>query len=82
MKKLTGLVLIYSMVFLAACGNETETATAPVAPAPTKEVIVVQPEPKVIVKEAPAKPTTISLDKNGVKVGTKKVQIDINRDNK
>lgn len=42
-----------------------------------KEVIVVPASPIIIVKDPPAKSTTISLDKNGVKVETKKVKVKI-----
>ena len=83
MKKIIGLVAVSATILLAACGNETQPAAATqTAPAPTKEVIVVNPSPTVIVKEAPAKSTTITLDKNGVKVGTKKVDVEIKKDNK
>lgn len=44
-----------------------------------KEVIVVPvATPAVIVKDPPAKPTTISVDKNGVKVETKKIDVKVN----
>lgn len=83
MKKIIGLVMISATLLLSACGNETQPA-ATTPPAPAKEVIVVNPAPAptVIVKEAPAKSTTITLDKNGVKVGTKKVDVEIKKDNK
>ena len=42
-----------------------------------KEVIIVPAAPVIIVKDPPAKSTTISLDKNGVKVETKKVKVKI-----
>lgn len=45
-----------------------------------KEVIVVPSTPTIIVKDPPAKSTTISLDKDGIKVETKKVKVKI--DNK
>ena len=38
-----------------------------------KEVHVEQP--KVIIKDVPEKPTSISVDKNGIKVETKKVDV-------
>lgn len=87
MKKIIGLLSLSTVLFIAACSDQTKTvettkevpaAPAP-APAPAKtEVIVVQPTPTVVVKEAP-KPTTIVLDKNGVKVGTKKVEVVIEK---
>ena len=42
-----------------------------------KEVIVVPASPTIIVKDPPEKSTIISLDKNGVKVETKKVKVKI-----
>ena len=45
-----------------------------------KEVIVVPASPTIIIKDPPAKSTTISLDKDGIKVETKKVKVKI--DNK
>jgi hypothetical protein len=40
-----------------------------------KEVIVVPSSPVIIVKDPPEKSTTITLDKNGVKVEAKKVEV-------
>ena len=45
-------------------------ATPPATPPPT-------PPPTIIVKEPTEKPTTIILNKEGVKVGTKKVDVSI-----
>jgi hypothetical protein len=42
-----------------------------------KEVIVVPASPVIIVKDPPAKSTTVTLDKNGVKVQTKKVDVSV-----
>lgn len=82
MKKIIGLLTLSALIFIAACNDEKKTVEttkqvpAPAAPAPAKtEVIVVHPAPTVIVKDPPAKGTTITLDKNGVEVGTKKVQV-------
>ena len=81
MKKLFGLASTYALFFLAACGNEPAPA-AVAQPAPVKEVIVAAPAPPVIIKkEPPAKATVISLDKNGVKVETKKVKVVLGKDN-
>ena len=45
-------------------------------PAETKkEVIVVPSAPVIIVKDPPEKGTTVTLDKNGVKVEAKKVGV-------
>lgn len=94
MKKIICLSAFSGLLFLAACNDEKKSAetTKPV-PADTKtEVVVVKPAPTIIVKEPSAKPvvivreptakpTTIVLDKNGVKVGTKKIDVVIKRDN-
>lgn len=92
MKKIIGLITLSALVGIAACNNESkpvETTKQAPAPAPVSapvttqtKVIVVHPAPTVIVKDPPAKGTTISLDKNGVKVETKKVAVDIKKDNK
>ena len=59
-------IALFTVVFLftaASCTNE---------PAPVKkEVIIVVPK-----KEEP-KPTSITLDKTGVKVETKKIKVDV-----
>ena len=86
MKKIIGLPTLSAVIFIAACNNETKTVeTTKPAPAPAEtktKVIVVNPSPTVVVKEPPAKSTTIILDKNGVKVGTKKVEVVIKKDDK
>jgi len=49
-------------------------------PAETKkEIIVVPAAPVIIIKEPVQKPTTITLDKNGVKVETKKTDVVIKK---
>lgn len=83
MKKIIALLTLSATLFISACNDEkkpVETTKQP--PVETKtEVIVVNPNPTVIVKDPPAKATTITLDKNGVKVGTKKVEVVIKKDN-
>jgi len=45
-------------------------------PAETKkEVVIVPASPVIIVKDPPEKGTTVTLDKNGVKVEAKKVDV-------
>ena len=47
-------------------------------PAETKkEVVIVPAAPVIIVKDPPVKGTTITLDKNGVKVQAKKVDVTV-----
>jgi hypothetical protein len=74
MKKIIGLFSVAIAFTFISCSNQ---------PAETKkEVIVVpapveKPAPVIIVKDPPAKSTSISVDKNGVKVETKKVNVDV-----
>ena len=68
MKKITGLSAIATvlLVFVFSCKPE----------AAKKEVIVVPAaSPVIIVKDPVVKPTTITLDKNGVKVEAKKIDV-------
>lgn len=44
-----------------------------------KEVIVVPSAPVIIVKEPEKKATTITLDKNGVKIEAKKVDVTVKK---
>lgn len=67
-KTISTLAVLTALLFMS-CSNE---------PAQTKkEVIVVPSKPAVVVKETVKKPTTIVLDKNGVKVEAKKVDVTI-----
>lgn len=73
MKKTTALL---SLMFVIAAISCTDRTTK-------KEVIVVPaesaPAPVIIVKDpAPTKPTSISVDRNGVKVETKKIDVKVN----
>lgn len=83
MKKTISFISISSFLFFAACSDKTKTteATQPAPVQTKKEIIVVNPAPTVIIKDPPAKSTTIILDKNGGKVGTKKVEIVLTKDN-
>jgi len=70
MKKIIGFLSPALLFTIISCSNE---------PAETKKEVIVVPvktekkEPVVIKDE----PTSITLDKNGVKVQTKKVKVDI-----
>ena len=71
MKKIIGFLSVTVVLTTLACTNK---------PAETKkEVIVVPASPTIIVREPPEKSTTIILDKNGVKVGTKKVDVTVKK---
>jgi hypothetical protein len=69
MKKIIGVFSLVSVVLLMSCGDDKPAEVK-------KEVIVVPASP---VNDPPKKPTTISLDKNGVKVETKKVDVSIKK---
>lgn len=69
MKKIIGLLSLVIAVTTMSCGNdtkETKKEVVVVPAAPKKEVIVVPATP------APDKGTSVSVDKNGVKVEVKK----------
>jgi hypothetical protein len=70
MKKIIGLLSLVIAVTTMSCGSETkeekkEVIVVPAAPT-KKEVIIVPSTP------APDKGTSVSVDKNGVKIETKK----------
>ena len=75
MNKIIGLFSLAIVFTIISCSNQ---------PAETKkEVIVVpaapveKPAPVIIVKDPPAKSTSVSVDKNGVKVETQKIKVDV-----
>jgi len=67
MKKIIGFLSFAAILTVMSC-----------KPAETKkEVVVVPATPVIIVKDPPEKGTTIIVDKNGVKVEVKKVDVTI-----
>lgn len=68
MKKIIGLFTLTAALMAMSCTDKTTEVK--------KEVIVV-PATVIIDKKAPEKNTTIKLDKNGVEVSTKKVDVEI-----
>lgn len=70
MKKIIGLLSLALVLVTMACNNK---------PAEVKKEVIVVPTttPVIITTEPPAKSTTVTLDKNGVKVETKKVNVAI-----
>ena len=70
MKKIIGLVSVFAVITLAACSSKPAEVK--------KEVIIVPASPVVVVKD-PEKPTTVIVDKNGVKVVTKKVDVSVKK---
>ena len=74
MKKIIGLFYTGIVFAVISCSNE---------PAETKKEVIVVPAPVKVEKKEPVvvekdPSTTITLDKKGVKVKTKKVKVDIN----
>jgi hypothetical protein len=65
MKKVIGFLSFVAILTIMSC----KPAEA------KKEVIIVPAAPVIIVKDPPVKGTTITLDKNGVKVEAKKVDV-------
>jgi hypothetical protein len=70
MKKIIGLLSLIVAVFLTACSNDKTEV---------KKETIIAPAPGTV---TPQKNTTIVVDKNGVKVGTKKVDVTINPEKK
>ncbi len=69
MKKVNGILVAALVMVIVSCTDRTTEVK--------KEVIVTPAEkPAVIIKEDP-KPTSISVDKNGVKVETKKIDVKV-----
>lgn len=71
MKKFSGFLSLIALFVIIACSNDKPAEVK-------KEVIVVPSAPATV----PEKNTVITLDKNGVKVTTKKVDVTINPDKK
>ena len=81
MKKIIGLLLVGIVIVFAACTDkpaEVQKEVIVVPAQPAQPVIIVK-EPQVIVKEPAEKNTSVTLDKNGVKVVTKKVDISVKK---
>ncbi len=64
MKKIIGFLSLAAVLTVVSCSDK--------APEVKKEVIVVPAAPVIVVKDPPVKSTTVTLDKNGVKIETKK----------
>jgi len=70
MKKIIGFLSFAVVLTIMSCAGK---------PAEVKKEIVIVPAatPVIIVKDPPVKGTTITLDKNGVKVQAKKVDVTV-----
>jgi hypothetical protein len=74
MKKISGFLSAAAVLTLMSCSNRPAEVK--------KEVIVVPSSPVIIIKDSVKKPTTITFDKNGVRVETKKVDVKIQTEKK
>lgn len=71
-KKIVGFFAMATVLLIVGCKEQ------PVEKVVEKEVVVVPaPAPVVIEKEAPAKATSVTLDKNGLEVDAKNVEVKI-----
>ena len=72
MKKIISFLSLVVAVTAISCNDSAKEVK--------KEVIVLPapaPAPVIIVKDPPAKDPSITVDKNGVKIETKKVKVDL-----
>lgn len=69
MKKTVSFITLAALVTTISCSDKPAEVK--------KEIIVVPAAPTIIVKDPPAKATTITVDKNGVKVESKKVEVKV-----
>ena len=75
-KKIVGFFAMATVLLIVGCKEQPKEQ--PVEKVVEKEVVVVPaPAPVVIEKEAPAKATTVTLDKNGLEVDAKNVEVKI-----
>ena len=75
-KKIIGFLAMAAVLLIVGCKEQAKEQ--PAVQTVEKEVVVVPaPAPVVIEKEVPAKKTTVTLDKNGVEVNTKTVEVKI-----
>jgi len=72
MKKMILFLSLTVCVTVISCNDKTKETKKEVITAPA-------PSPAVIVKEAPEKTTSVSVDNNGVKVETKKVDVSVKK---
>lgn len=79
MKKIIGLLSIIAIFAAVSCAEKPAEVKKEVVVVPAPPVIVVKDPPVVVVKEPADKNTTVTLDKNGVKVVTKKVDISVKK---
>ena len=69
MKKFIGFLSLVVILIAMGCSNK---------PAEVKKEVIVVP-PQVIVKDPPENSTTVVVDKNGVKVVAKKIDVTVKK---
>lgn len=69
MKKITGFLSLAIIFIAMACSDK---------PAEVKKEVIIVPS-AVLVKDPPEKPTTVIVDKNGVKVVAKKIDVTVKK---
>ncbi len=78
MKKFIGLFSLAVVFTAISCGNQPAEVKKEIIVVPSSPVTVPS-TPVIIVKDPPVKSTTIVLDKKGVKVETKKIDVVIKK---
>jgi hypothetical protein len=77
MKKLIALFAPLAVIVCFSCSNQPAEAKKEVIVTPPQ--VIIKEKPVIVVKDPPEKNTEITLDKNGVKVKTKKVNVVIDQ---
>jgi len=71
MKKIIGVFSLAAVFTIMACADNK--------PAEVKKEVIIVPPTVIVTKDPPKKATTIVLDKNGVKVEAKKVDVTLKK---
>ena len=71
MKKIIGFLSLALVLIAMSCSDKPAEVK--------KEVIIVPTTPVVVVKDPPEKSTTVTVDKNGVKVVAKKSDVTVKK---
>lgn len=79
MKKNIGFLAIMAAITFVACSEKPAEVKKEVIIVPAAPPVVIREKPVIVIRDSVQKPTTITLDKNGVKVKTKKIDIILNK---
>ena len=77
MPKLIRFLQLTATLFIISCGSNEPKDTQKEIIREKETVIVPAPTPPVVIRDSVEKPTSVTLDKNGVKVQSKKVDIKV-----